>query len=71
MFDFDKNILTGYIKKLSEPRVLIIGDQAIMRTLGSLSFFIYPVKIFLSKSNISLSVFACLADKILYLVYMI
>ena len=29
MFDFDKNILTGYIKKLSEPRVLIIGDQAI------------------------------------------
>lgn len=29
MFDFDKNILTGYIKKLSEPSVLIIGDQAI------------------------------------------
>ncbi len=29
MFDFDKDVLTKYIKKLSEPRVLIIGDQAI------------------------------------------
>ena len=29
MFDFDKDILTKYIKKLSEPKVLIIGDQAI------------------------------------------
>lgn len=29
MFDFDKGILKDYIKKLEEPSVLIIGDQAI------------------------------------------
>ena len=29
MFDFDKNILEKYIRKLSEPRILIIGDLAI------------------------------------------
>lgn len=29
MFDFDKEILEGYIKKLQQPKVLIIGDQAI------------------------------------------
>lgn len=29
MFDFDKEILEGYINKLNEPRILIIGDQAI------------------------------------------
>ena len=29
MFDFDKALLTGYIKKLQEPSVLIIGDHAI------------------------------------------
>ncbi len=29
MFGFDRNVLEGYINKLTEPRVLIVGDQAI------------------------------------------
>lgn len=29
MFDFDKEVLEGYINKLSQPKVLIIGDLAI------------------------------------------
>lgn len=29
MFDFDKSKLEGFIKKLAQPKVLVIGDQAI------------------------------------------